>query len=357
MKPAILYSHNALTKILSQINYLGLLASFCCGLLGPLGFAPFHIPGLSILSIAFFYSLIENTSKKRSFYLGFFYGLGYFGLGVSWIIVSIHDYGNLNYPISALLTLLFLAYLALFPALLAYAYSCFKVPNRLLLSMMLFSVLWCLSEFIRASVFSGFPWLLVGTTQIDTPLNYLFPVLGIYGVGLLCVFSSTLLRQAVRVDTKKRPIYVVSLVLILLTPYLLKNIHWTSVKQKPVSVGVIQANLAMRDKWDENLFWQLLSYYEKQIHHLLGKDLIILPESAIPLPASYIEEYLLKLHHQALRSHSALMLGILQATDENEDYFYNAIKALGTASGERFKYQLVPFSEYTHRYSQKLAKR
>lgn len=108
----------------------------------------------------------------------------------------------------------------------------------------------------------------------------------------------------------------------------------------------MQANLSMRDKWDEALFWDLLKYYEKATDQLMGKQLIILPESAIPLPASYLEEYLLKLHKKALKAKSSLILGILQPTDESEVSYYNSIISLGRAHGEHIKRQLVPFGEY-----------
>jgi apolipoprotein N-acyltransferase len=102
----------------------------------------------------------------------------------------------------------------------------------------------------------------------------------------------------------------------------------------------------MRDKWDEHLFWKLLDYYEKNIEKLLGKQLIILPESAIPLPASYLEDYLLNLHHRAIKAKSAVITGILQAANDDETYYHNAIISLGEASGDYVKRHLVPFGEY-----------
>lgn len=332
-----------------KTQYLTYIITFLSGLLGPLGFAPFHLPGIAILSVALFYAIISNSTTKHAFGLGFLYGLGYFGFGVSWVIISIHDYGNINYFFSGIATLAFIIYLALFPALVGYFYKYFAFPERKITNLILFSSLWCCSEYLRATLFTGFPWLLIGTTQIDTPIKYLFPIIGIYGVGVITVFCSALLAVAIREQSIKRYYYIIACILILLMPSMLKEAHWTEIKKEPISIGAIQANLAMRDKWDETLFWNLLKYYEETIQSLLGKQLIILPESAIPLPASYLNDYLLNLNNKALAAKSALILGILQPTNDDETNYFNSMVSLGTARGEHVKRQLVPFGEYIPR--------
>ncbi|EHL29166.1 hypothetical protein [Legionella drancourtii] len=194
-----------------RVGYLNYLVIFIAGLCAPLGFAPFHMPGLMILSLAFLYANLNNCSRKQSFYLGFFYGIGYFGFGVSWVIVSIHDYGQLNYVLSALVTLIFVMYLALFPALTAYFFKVLEFKQHKFRSIILFSVLWCISEYLRATLFGGFPWLFVGTTLIDTPIRYLTPLLGIYGLSLLCAFVSAFLPQVVHDNSTKRYVYAIIL--------------------------------------------------------------------------------------------------------------------------------------------------
>ena len=319
---------------------------FVAGLLAPLGFAPFHMPGITILSLAFLFSVLLNCQIKEGFTLGFIYGVGYFGVGVSWVIISIHDYGQLNYFLSGMATLMFVFYLALFPALVAYLFKKLESNHNKLVTMLLFSTLWCLSEYLRSTLFTGFPWLLIGTTQIDTPLRYLAPLIGIYGLSLFCIFTATLLTIAIRENSIKRYYYLILFILILIVPSIGKNIQWTDVKKDPVTVGIIQANLSMRDKWDDALFWDLLKFYDKAIDKLLGKQLIILPESAIPLPASYLDDYLLKLNDKALKAKSAIMLGILKPSNDREDNYYNSVISLGQAEGEHLKHQLVPFGEY-----------
>lgn len=327
-------------------EYFAYCMVFLGGLIGPLGFAPFHLPGLTILGLAIFFATISRASSKKAFYLGATYGLGFFGFGVSWVIISIHDYGQLNYLLSGLATLLFVAYLSLFPAITAYLYSRLRLDTSDLHNLFLFALLWTMTEYLRACFLTGFPWLLIGVSQLDTPLKALAPIVGIYGLGFLSVLCAGFLAMIFKVTGNQRLPYTLALICILLAPKALESRQWTVVGKKPLSVGAIQANLSMRDKWDEALFWNLLKYYEKATNRLLGKEVIILPESAIPLPARYLQDYLENLHQKAKKAKSALILGILQPVDETENQFYNAIITLGRGHGSHIKHQLVPFGEY-----------
>ncbi|KTD82347.1 apolipoprotein N-acyltransferase [Legionella waltersii] len=334
------YAHKTVIRS-GLLNYL-----FLSGLLSALGFAPFHLPGLTILSLAFLFATLLSSNTKQAVMNGLFFGLGYFGFGVSWVIVSIHDYGGLNYLASGFITLLFITYLSFYPACVSFLFKRLSVNAAPIVSMLLFSVLWCCSEWLRSNLFTGFPWLIIGTTQIDTPLRSLAPIFGLSGLSLLCCFAATLLCYAIKENSTKRYIYLCLFVLILIAPSALKNIQWTQVKNNPISVGVIQPNLSMRDKWDEALFWNLLKFYENTTNHLLGTHLIILPESAIPLPASYLEDYLAKMNYRAIKSKSSILLGILKPANSEQSSFYNSIISLGKARGEYLKRQLVPFGEY-----------
>lgn len=326
-------------------SYLKYILSFITGLLVPLGFAPFHLPGMVFFSLAFLYGQLLNHTTKQAFGLGFVFGLGYFSFGVSWVIVSIHDYGNMNYILAGIPTLFFILYLALFPALVTYLFKRLQLRHPIN-NLILFSTLWCLGEWLRANLLTGFPWLLIGTAQMDTPIKYLFPIFGIYGASFWCCLAAAALATAMHCLPQKRLYYLSGFVLLVLSPLTFKNIHWTTLKKAPLSIGAIQANLAMRDKWDEALFWNLLKYYRQAIDTLLGRELIILPESAIPLPASYLEDYLSTLHSKAQQANSSLLLGILQPTSSDQNHYYNAIMTLGQAKGEYIKRHLVPFGEY-----------
>lgn len=327
-------------------KYNHLLRAFLSGTLLTLSFAPFHFSGAAILGLALFYAQLSQGHSRYAFFNGLFFGLGYFGLGTSWVYVSIHEYGHLNSFISALITLIFLLYLSLFPALMSFVYRKLVNQQAPWLSCLLFSVLWILFEFFRSRFLSGFPWLLLGFGQFDAPSKYLLPIIGVFGVGLVTCFAATLLTTSIQQIGAKRYIYLTAFMALLLLPNLLKYHNWAKESTEPLTVGIIQANLSMRDKWDENLFWQLLERYKQDTDKLLGTKLIVMPESAIPLPPSYVVDFLNDLHIRAEQAGSAIMLGIPQPTTVDENYFFNALIGLGQAKGSYLKQHLVPFGEY-----------
>lgn len=342
-----------LSKISSRHAYL--LRAFFAGILLPLGFAPFHFPGLSILGLALLFAQLRATPLMQPFLVGFVFGLGFLGFGVSWIYVSIHEYGHLNLALSASITLLFVFYLAIYPGLVTLFFS--KLAKNLgpVNSSLLFCSLWCLGEYLRATVLGGFPWLLIGFGQIDTPLSQLLPLIGIYGVSFLTCLAATCLTNSIQISQTKRYFFIIAFVSLLLLPALLAHKKWTLIHDKPISVGVIQANLSMRDKWDESLFWQLLARYQAGIDKLINKNrLIVMPESAIPVPPSYISDFLEGIHAKAIKYGSSVLLGIPKPTNEEQSFYYNALIGLGKAKGHYLKQHLVPFGEYTPRFFAKI---
>ncbi|HFB66520.1 MAG TPA: hypothetical protein ENJ60_13360, partial [Aeromonadales bacterium] len=76
----------------STKGYKPYLLAFISGMIYPTGFAPLGIWPLTLVSILFFYSLVKYSPAKRAG-LGFCYGFGQFGIGTSWVYVSIHQFG------------------------------------------------------------------------------------------------------------------------------------------------------------------------------------------------------------------------------------------------------------------------
>jgi apolipoprotein N-acyltransferase len=162
-----------------------LLALFA-GTLLPFAFAPYEYSFLAVISSLLFFFTLQKKFPKAAFLTGFFYGVGLFGVGASWIYISIHTYGNTNILLGLTITLLFVMTLALFPALLGYLlqkYSSDSTPSSSLTrALIIFPAIGAILEWCRSYVFTGFPWLLLGYSQINSPLAGYAPVLGIYGV-------------------------------------------------------------------------------------------------------------------------------------------------------------------------------
>lgn len=328
---------------------------FFSGLLIPFGLAPFHLPGMAILGVSLFFILLQNISFNKAVFTGFAFGVGCLGLGVSWVYVSIHEYGHLNSFVSAAITLLFIFYLAAWLAIIAGAYQTLSQQRSLLFNCLLFSVLWCVGEYLRSTVLGGFPWLLLGFGQVDTPIKYTLPFLGIYGASFFASLSAAFLGAGILTKSLKRIKWLGAFIAILILPALLKNIVFDLERGNQITVGVVQANMSMRDKWDEELFWKLLQHYQDAAEHLIkSNNLVIMPESAIPVPSHYISDFLEFLDSKANEYGSSVLLGTLQQSDLDDTKLYNAMIAIGNAQGIYQKQHLVPFGEYIPKPLQRL---
>ena len=104
-------------KALITHSKAALLWCFLAGASLPLAFAPFNFFLLAYFAPLVLFYYWSAASPKRAALMGFLFGLGLFGVGVSWVYVAIHVFGYAAVPLAVLLTSAFVAVLALFPAL------------------------------------------------------------------------------------------------------------------------------------------------------------------------------------------------------------------------------------------------
>ena len=106
------------------------VCSLVAGLIFTLALAPFDLKIASLFSLALFYTVLEGQTVKRGAALGWLFGAGFFGAGVSWVYVSINVYGNAPTPLALLLTFIFCGGLALLPATQAALFCRFQPIRR-----------------------------------------------------------------------------------------------------------------------------------------------------------------------------------------------------------------------------------
>ena len=159
--------------------------AFGAGVLHALSFAPWNLPWLQIVALALLFAVaLRSDSWREAALLGFAFGLGWFGVGVSWVYISMHVYGLMPAPLAAGATAAFCAFLSLYPAL-ALAAAQIVVPAPLLRATLGLPATWCLSEWLRGTLLTGFPWLAAGYAHTDGPLAGFAPLVGVYGVTLV----------------------------------------------------------------------------------------------------------------------------------------------------------------------------
>ncbi|WP_461520829.1 apolipoprotein N-acyltransferase [Porticoccus sp.] len=311
----------------------------------PLAFAPWNWWPLSLLSTAGLVVLLRELSPRSCFWRSFWFGLGLFGAGVSWVFVSIHDHGQASIPLAALLTSLFVIALALIFAL---PFSLYGAGlNRTAGTMVLaFPAIWVLGEWWRGWIFSGFPWLYLGYAHVDTWLSGWAPLGGVLGISWITAFSGALLGIAI-LPRQKFTFSNTALLAILLWigGWYLQSLPWTKPVGEPLSIGIIQPALPLTTKWDSAQLEHILELYQEDSAPLMGSDLLIWPESAIPTFADQVQPFLSSISAIALDHDTALITGI-PTRNGRDRHYYNSVIGLGRASGSYHKQHLVPFGEY-----------
>ena len=316
------------------------------GALTNLAFEPFGLFPVAIVTLAVLFRLWCKASPRHAAWLGLAFGFGFYSVGVSWIYISVHEYGGAQ-PMLAAATVLSLAgLLAIVIALIGFIQAKVKATNTYRL-MALVPALWVLGEWIRSWLLSGFPWLYVGYSQTDSWLVGWAPLTGVLGVSLTVAILAGAL--ALLSFNQWRGWLVASLgaVAILGVGYFADRIDWTEEKFTPIRVAIVQGDVTVIEKWDRQKALHLLNFFIKYSQAQQDADLVVWPEIALPYADTRLEKIKV---WQTLRQHPAdFLVGTLevQKTDQSEQYFNSAYGVTAAEDLQKYrKSRLVPFGEY-----------
>ncbi|MDC3406005.1 apolipoprotein N-acyltransferase, partial [Luminiphilus sp.] len=300
----------------------------------------------TLLSIAALLYLMHRKSQQSAFFIGWLYGVGLFGAGVSWVYVSIQVHGQAPPLLAGTLTALFCLGLATLTGFQMALYRrCSR--GRKTPSSLLFAAIWVLFEWLRSWLFTGFPWLYAGYIALDTPAAGWAPVVGVYGLsfliaGLSAAIGSLALNNASTLRKKGAEASI--WVIIILTGMPLSAVSWTQDRSAPLTVAIYQPNIPLEKKWDRRYFRAIQQQYtDNSRPYFKNTDLVLWPESALPAYSDRIEDYLGLISTEATETGTTLITGIPTRDAQGG---YNSIIALGLGAGEYRKQKLVPFGEY-----------
>lgn len=310
-------------------------------------FAPFGWWGLTLVCPALLYAFILHRPWKEAFFLGYVFGLFFFGFGVSWVYNSIHEFGHAPVVLSAFLVALLVLFLALFPALTTglYSWLC-RERGAGLWGVLAFATLWVLSEWIRGWIFTGFPWLLVGHAHHASPLQGILPILGSFGASWAALVVSGLLVVLLLGSVRQRLGSAALLVSVIAASLAVGQVKWTTPQKESLSVALIQANIPQELKWDRAQKRHILGkYHQLSVAHQ-DADIIIWPETAIPAyHASVKDTFIPELEKISAAGNVDFLVGLF-THDPDTDRTYNSVMTLGEEKSFYAKRHLVPFGEY-----------
>jgi apolipoprotein N-acyltransferase len=286
-----------------------------------------------------------HDSPAQCFRHGFMFGLGFFGTGITWVFKIIHLFGHVPVPGALGVTLGLVFVLSLYPAVLGYCLGRFIRSDSWQAVVISVPAGWVLSEWLRSWLFTGFPWLNVANSQIDSPLAGYLPVLGVYGTAWLLVLLAVLLLSVLR--NQRRVLSGLLFMVVIVAGLLLERVQWTTPRGEALSVSLVQGNISQDDKWaPENLLSTFKLYSELTFSDGPVSDLTVWPETAIPAFHHQVSETFIPfLQEELQRAGTALLTGIPVLDREHWDY-YNAVITLGGEPAFYYKQHLVPYGEY-----------
>lgn len=307
----------------------------------PIGFFPAAVLSLTLLILCVAGDTVSVARGTLRFYL---FNVGLYGVGVSWIYVSINTHGNASPALAGFLVALFVLAFSLFGLIHGYLFMRFVRP--LVFGLLIgFPCLWLLREWTFTWVLTGFPWLFAGYGTLDLPLQGWIPVLGVIGTGLLVVLQASLLAWFAMAPSRHRALVgVISVVAIWTGGWSLTRLEFVRPAGDIVKVAAVQGNIDQAVKWRREMVGPIIDTYLGLTNDHWDADLIVWPEASITLFREDAAPLLNVLEARAAEEDAALLLGLPDRGDQGE--FNNTAIAVGAGSGQYIKRRLVPFGEY-----------
>ena len=327
-------------------RWLRALAACAAGGVTTLAFAPFDLAPLALLGPAVLFHLWQTGTLRSGFLHGWLYGLGLFGTGVSWLHISIDQFGNVGLPLALVITFGFVLGMALLFGIAGWLSVRLAVGHPAARLLLVYPALWVLLEWFRGWVLTGFPWLALGYSQIAWPLDGLAPLLGVYGVSWGVAFSAGALVLVLEESGRRRWYPLLGAAILWLASWAAGTLVWTQPSGEPLRVSLVQGNVPQEIKWKPEQLLRTLELYLSLTEPHWDSDLIVWPETAVPALAHRVEEsFLTPLARLAREQGSEILLGV-PVLEPEPDRYYNAMITLGGERASYYKRHLVPFGEF-----------
>jgi len=346
------------------------------GALAVFAFAPFNIYPLAWFSPAIlFYALSRAETKKHYFYLGWIYGIGLFGAGASWPFYSMYFFAHAPLALAITGTALFVIIVAMLSTglfgLLASLFRDRPLFGRLLL---FYPVAWVFVEWTRSWLLTGFPWLYLGNSQIDTFFAAYAPISGVLSVSLTSVliagallsfFIGNSVSRTVQIEANAvsqsvsykaeveerfgssvRILSALIIVFLVVSSIALEKINWTEKKGDAFKVSVLQSNISQQEKLKTTNLIAHIKLYQEMTKKSRQSDLIVWPETSLfDTFGNHLESVILPLQESLKDTGKAILIGGF-FINENQGV-ENSVLALTADNREIYsKRHLVPFGEY-----------
>ncbi len=159
------------------------------GIVAATGFAPHALWPVSLLCMAVLIELVARAPTiRRAAIIGWLFGVGHFTLGLNWIAGAFRYQDALPVWAGGVAVVLLSFYLAVYP-MVAAALAKALAPKRGIGLVLMFAATWIVTEYGRATLFTGFAWNPLGSIFMPTMIAGLARVIGTYGLSGIAVIG------------------------------------------------------------------------------------------------------------------------------------------------------------------------
>ncbi|MBB5021830.1 apolipoprotein N-acyltransferase [Desulfurispira natronophila] len=302
--------------------------------------------------------LVGVQLSKRPFWTGFAWGLVFFVASLHWIPHIFTTYALSHQYLGVPATALLAAYLAVFPGIFAWGIKRLLENNHhSTWTALRVASLFIALEFVRAHLFTGFPWNLIGYSVLDFEyISQILRLVGVYGLGFVVLVVNYVIYVVLFKSFQRNIAYLLVSCGAMLGLSIFYSAWVIGVEESyeydRISVRAVQANVDQFQKWDEEYAETNLNrHIDLSLADDFGPGLLIWPESALPFFYSSDHPGKERVHELARSMGVSLLTGTLFFDRMNDDIRYYNSAAIISDEGElqdRYdKIQLVPFGEYT----------
>jgi apolipoprotein N-acyltransferase len=348
------------------------LAAILAGVFYSLTFAPGPLPQLLLPAVQLVVlawlarTTLHAPSAKHAAWRGWFFGLGAFTVGLYWLTISMSLYGGMPWVLSAAAVLLLSAYLALFPALalgftrlLSRAYNAphatlatstlpqTRVTAPTLGFFFIWASSWTLAEWLRGTLFTGFPWLNTAYGQVDSWLAGWSIIGGTYAVVWVTALMAAALMATIDLKGSIKKFAPIIVVVVAIGGALLGMLQLTQPFGEPLRIRLIQGNIDQGEKFTPTQ-WRVAvqRYIDLAQHQLpdqtLTPQLIMMPETMmVNFPQDVEPAVWQSLIDMAQKDQATILLGSPLINAQTRQYT-NSIIAI---NGQQTPKQLVRSSQ------------
>ena len=347
-----------MVKLAQKLKGLKLSPGALCFLAGVMYALPYYFKCLFVLSyvalVLLFTTLLQEENRNRFFKCFYAFAVGFYLFLYLWLS-KLYPFAGFDFTRTQGLVIILLACVGipLYHALLHTLVMCLTklLPDNDYLITIGYGAAWMLSEWVMTLGKLAFPWGRAALSQVGLLVSVqTVSLFGSYFIVVILVCASMMFALALQKHKRLYAVVGCSVILLnLIAGTALYYIPADAETDKSVKVGILQGNAASNEKWDKAKREEILNRYVSMAYEAAenGAELIVLPESAIPIAFSEGGRLYDRFAQIAQDNNVTILAGVIILKDDESSY--NSVVAVypdGSVSKPYHKRHIVPFGEY-----------